>query len=112
MRQPPHRLPTILSEATMNTPRYPPGMKLYGDEKLRRDRQMVEAVRAQLDRFAHVCFPVSTYEPYVELAERMNRVTPGDHEKRTFFVNSGAEAVMGSPPPARIAHFDLAGSAA
>src|SRR5947199_153790 len=38
---------------------------------------VVEAVREQLDRFAHVCFPVSTYEPYVELAERLNRLTPG-----------------------------------
>ncbi|HKG33972.1 MAG TPA: aminotransferase class III-fold pyridoxal phosphate-dependent enzyme, partial [Gemmatimonadales bacterium] len=26
---------------------------------------VVEAVRSQLERFAHVCFPVSTYEPYV-----------------------------------------------
>lgn len=62
---------------------------------------VVDAVRAQLDRFAHVCFPVSTYEPYVELAERMNRVTPGDHEKRTFFVNSGAEAVENAVKVAR-----------
>jgi 4-aminobutyrate aminotransferase / (S)-3-amino-2-methylpropionate transaminase / 5-aminovalerate transaminase len=63
---------------------------------------VVAAVRAQLDRFAHVCFPVSTYEPYVELAERLNRVTPGDHEKRTFFVNSGAEAVENAVKVARV----------
>jgi 4-aminobutyrate aminotransferase/(S)-3-amino-2-methylpropionate transaminase len=62
---------------------------------------VVGAVRAQLDRFAHVCFPVSTYEPYVELAERLNRVTPGSHEKRTFFVNSGAEAVENAVKVAR-----------
>ncbi len=64
---------------------------------------VVEAVRTQLDRFAHVCFPVSTYEPYVELAERLNRITPGTHEKRTFFVNSGAEAVENAVKVAR--HF-------
>jgi 4-aminobutyrate aminotransferase/(S)-3-amino-2-methylpropionate transaminase len=64
---------------------------------------VVQAVREQLDRFAHVCFPVSTYEPYVELAERMNRITPGNHEKRTFFVNSGAEAVENAVKVAR--HF-------
>jgi 4-aminobutyrate aminotransferase / (S)-3-amino-2-methylpropionate transaminase / 5-aminovalerate transaminase len=64
---------------------------------------VVEAVKTQLDRFAHVCFPVSTYEPYVELAERMNRITPGTHEKRTFFVNSGAEAVENAIKVAR--HF-------
>ncbi len=62
---------------------------------------VVQAVREQLDRFAHVCFPVSTYEPYVELAERMNRITPGTHEKRTFFVNSGAEAVENAVKVAR-----------
>ena len=62
---------------------------------------VVEAVRAQLGRFAHVCFPVSTYEPYVELAERLNRLTPGTHEKRTFFVNSGAEAVENAVKVAR-----------
>ena len=62
---------------------------------------VVSAVRDQLDRFAHVCFPVSTYEPYVELAERLNRVTPGTHEKRTFFVNSGAEAVENAVKVAR-----------
>ncbi len=62
---------------------------------------VVQAVRAQLDRFAHVCFPVSSYEPYVELAERLNRITPGTHEKRTFFVNSGAEAVENAIKVAR-----------
>ncbi len=62
---------------------------------------VVEAVRAQLDRFAHVCFPVSTYEPYVALAERLNRLTPGSHDKRTFFVNSGAEAVENAVKVAR-----------
>ena len=62
---------------------------------------VVDAVRGQLDRFAHVCFPVSTYEPYVALAERLNRVTPGTHEKRTFFVNSGAEAVENAVKVAR-----------
>src|SRR5918999_6246033 len=62
---------------------------------------VVAAVRAQLDRFAHVCFPVSTYEPYVELAERLNRITPGDHPKRSFLVNSGAEAVENAVKVAR-----------
>lgn len=62
-----------------------------------------QAVRGQLDHFTHVCFPVSTYEPYVALAERLNRITPGDHEKRTFLVNSGAEAVENAIKVAR--HF-------
>jgi 4-aminobutyrate aminotransferase / (S)-3-amino-2-methylpropionate transaminase / 5-aminovalerate transaminase len=66
-----------------------------------RHEGVVRAVREQLDRFAHVCFPVSTYEPYVALAERLNRLTPGSHEKRSFFVNSGAEAVENAVKVAR-----------
>jgi len=66
-----------------------------------RHPSVVAAVRAQLDRFAHVCFPVSTYEPYVELAERLNEITPGDHPKRTFLLNSGAEAVENAVKVAR-----------
>ncbi len=68
-----------------------------------RNPRVVEAVRQQLDHFTHVCFPVSTYEPYVELAEKLNGLTPGEHEKRTFFVNSGAEAVENAVKAAR--HF-------
>jgi 4-aminobutyrate aminotransferase/(S)-3-amino-2-methylpropionate transaminase len=68
-----------------------------------RHPSVMAAVRDQLDRYAHVCFPVSTYEPYVELAERLNRITPGDHSKRTFFLNSGAEAVENAVKVAR--HF-------
>jgi 4-aminobutyrate aminotransferase/(S)-3-amino-2-methylpropionate transaminase len=68
-----------------------------------RHPSVVEAVQRQLEQFAHVCFPVSTYEPYVELAERLNRITPGDHPKRTFLLNSGAEAVENAVKVAR--HF-------
>ena len=64
---------------------------------------VVDAVRRQLERFAHVCFPVSTYEPYVQLAERLNRITPGTHPKKTFLLNSGAEAIENAVKVAR--HF-------
>jgi 4-aminobutyrate aminotransferase / (S)-3-amino-2-methylpropionate transaminase / 5-aminovalerate transaminase len=62
---------------------------------------VVAAVRAQLDRYLHLAFPVATYEPYVELAERMNGITPGSHDKRTLFVNSGAEGVENAVKAAR-----------
>ncbi len=65
--------------------------------------KVVAAIREQLEQFTHVCFPVSSYEAYVSLAEKLNRLTPGDHEKRTFFVNSGAEAVENAIKAAR--HF-------
>jgi len=41
----------------------------------------------------HTCFMVTPYEGYVAVAEALARVTPGDHEKRSVLVNSGAEAV-------------------
>ncbi|HTC25339.1 MAG TPA: 4-aminobutyrate--2-oxoglutarate transaminase [Gemmatimonadales bacterium] len=62
---------------------------------------VLEAVRDQLDRYLHVCFPVSSYEPYIALAERLNAITPGDHEKRTLLLNSGAEAVENAVKAAR-----------
>ena len=63
--------------------------------------RVVEAVSTQVARFTHTCFQVTPYESYVELAERLNRLTPGDHEKRSFFVNSGAEAVENAVKIAR-----------
>src|SRR5215213_2531012 len=66
-----------------------------------RHPSIVSAVRDQLDRYAHVCFPVSSYEPYVELAERLNQITPGEEAKRTFLLNSGAEAVENAIKVAR-----------
>jgi 4-aminobutyrate aminotransferase/(S)-3-amino-2-methylpropionate transaminase len=54
---------------------------------------VVEAAHEQLDRFTHTCFHVTMNEPYVALAERLNNLVPGDVERRTMLVNSGAEAV-------------------
>src|SRR5436190_22356161 len=53
---------------------------------------VVEAVRAQLDKFTHTCMHVTMSEPYIELAERLNALVPGPGPKQTIFVNSGAEA--------------------
>ncbi|HZQ70469.1 MAG TPA: 4-aminobutyrate--2-oxoglutarate transaminase [Terriglobales bacterium] len=55
--------------------------------------EVVHAVQQQLNRFLHTSFNVVPYESYVRLAERMNALTPGNFPKKTFFVNSGAEAV-------------------
>ncbi|MFB4307121.1 4-aminobutyrate--2-oxoglutarate transaminase [Actinomadura sp. GTD37] len=60
-------------------------------------------VKAQADRFTHTCFMVAPYESYVEVCENLNRVTPGGHEKRSFLVNSGAEAVENAVKIARYA---------
>lgn len=51
------------------------------------------AVAAQLERFSHTCYQVVPYEGYVALAEKLNRLTPGDHAKKTALFSTGAEAV-------------------
>ena len=55
--------------------------------------EVVAAAQRQLDLDTHTCFHVTANEPYIELAERLNALAPGDFEKRTLFANSGAEAV-------------------
>jgi 4-aminobutyrate aminotransferase/(S)-3-amino-2-methylpropionate transaminase len=46
---------------------------------------------------------VAPYESYVEVCEALNRLTPGDHEKRSILVSSGAEAVENAVKIARYA---------
>lgn len=54
--------------------------------------RVVEAVKAQADKFIHTCFHVVMYEEYVRLAERLNALAPIDGACKTAFFNSGAEA--------------------
>ena len=53
---------------------------------------VTEAVRAQLDKYLHLCFMVVNYEPYIELSKRLRPILPFERGKTAFF-NSGAEAV-------------------
>ncbi|WP_030438090.1 4-aminobutyrate--2-oxoglutarate transaminase [Actinoplanes subtropicus] len=57
------------------------------------DPGVVERVREQAGRFTHTCFMVTEYDGFVEVAAALNRLTPGDHEKRTALFTTGAEAV-------------------
>jgi 4-aminobutyrate aminotransferase / (S)-3-amino-2-methylpropionate transaminase / 5-aminovalerate transaminase len=66
-----------------------------------RNPRVLGALRTQLDAFLHLCFQVTGYESYVALAEKLNQVTPGKFAKKTFFVNSGAEAVENAVKIAR-----------
>ena len=63
--------------------------------------EVVAAAQRQLELDTHTCFHVTANEPYIELAERLNGLTPGDHEKKTMFANSGAEAVENAVKIAR-----------
>jgi 4-aminobutyrate aminotransferase / (S)-3-amino-2-methylpropionate transaminase / 5-aminovalerate transaminase len=64
-------------------------------------KPVVDAIKNQADRFLHPCALVTTYEPYLELAELLNELTPGDFPKKTLLANSGAEAVENSIKLAR-----------
>lgn len=59
------------------------------------------AIEQQLDRFTHTCFQVAMYEPYVRLAERLNRLVPGPSRKKTLLVTTGAEATENAVKIAR-----------
>ncbi len=63
--------------------------------------RVVEAVTEQVAQFTHTCFMVTPYESYVAVAEALNDITPGDHEKRSALFNSGAEAVENAVKIAR-----------
>jgi len=66
-----------------------------------RRKPVLAAIREQLDRFLHTCVQVTPYEGYIQLAEKMNAVTPGNFPKKTLFVNTGAEAVENAVKIAR-----------
>jgi len=61
---------------------------------------IVEAAKEQLDTFTHGCTYLHPHEPAARLAEKLAQVTPGDL-KKTFFANSGTEAVEGAVKLAR-----------
>ena len=64
--------------------------------------KVVEKAKNQLDDFTHTCFMVTPYEEYTAVCEKLNELTPGDHEKRSALFNSGAEAVENAVKIARV----------
>ncbi|MDU0346715.1 4-aminobutyrate--2-oxoglutarate transaminase [Microbacterium sp. KSW2-29] len=62
---------------------------------------VVKAVQEQVAAFTHTCFMISPYDSYVSVAEALNRLTPGDHAKKSALFNSGAEAVENAVKIAR-----------
>ncbi len=57
------------------------------------NKDVVDAMKEQLNKYTHICSLVATPEPYVELAELLNSLTPGNFPKKTLLANSGSEAV-------------------
>jgi len=68
-----------------------------------RHPKLMAAIEQQLGKFTHTCYQVVPYAQYVELAERINQLTPGKHAKKTAFFSSGAEAVENAIKIARAA---------
>ena len=62
---------------------------------------VMAAVREQMERFTHTCFQVLLYEPYVTLAERLNKLVPIDGAVKTAFFTTGAEATENAIKMAR-----------
>jgi len=65
--------------------------------------KVVAAIKDQAEKLIHTCFNVAAYEPYIELASKLNDLAPGDFAKLTMFANSGAEAVENALKIARYA---------
>jgi len=63
--------------------------------------RVVAAIREQVEAFLHTCFSVAPYEKYIELAEKLNALVPGNFPKKTLLVNTGAEAVENAVKIAR-----------
>lgn len=65
--------------------------------------EVVAAIQAQASRLIHFSALVGTYEPYIELAERINAAVPISGPCKTLFANSGAEGVENAIKIARAA---------
>ncbi|MEO6918050.1 MAG: 4-aminobutyrate--2-oxoglutarate transaminase [Collimonas sp.] len=68
-----------------------------------RHPKLIAAMQEQLGKFTHTAYQIVPYASYIELAERINAITPGDHAKKTTFFSTGAEAVENAVKIARVA---------
>ncbi len=55
--------------------------------------RVVDAIKRQAERFIHMSGTDFYYELQVRLAERLERIAPGESPKRVHYTNSGAESV-------------------
>lgn len=63
--------------------------------------RIVEAVTRQLQKFSHTCAMVTPYTSFVELAEQLVELAPGETDKKAIFLTTGAEAVENAIKVAR-----------
>ena len=65
--------------------------------------KVIAAVQAQMANFTHTCFQVLMYEPYIELAEKLNALAPISGPLKSVFFTTGAEATENAIKMARAA---------
>ncbi len=63
--------------------------------------RVVKAVIEQLGRLSHIAFQVAAYEPYISLAERLNRLIGKGEDYKSVLLTTGAEAVENAVKIAR-----------
>lgn len=66
-----------------------------------RHPKVMAAVEAQMARFTHTAFQVTAYEPYIELAEKLNARAPFAGPAKTIFFTTGGEALENAVKIAR-----------
>jgi len=66
-----------------------------------RHPKVMARIQKQLEGVVHSCFQVMPYEPYIELAEQLNKRAPIDGKAKTLFITTGAEAVENAVKIAR-----------
>ncbi len=54
---------------------------------------VVAAIKRQAETLIHTCFHIATYEPYVELCEKLAGLFPHGAHTKVMLTNTGAEAV-------------------
>lgn len=55
--------------------------------------EVIQAIKDQSEKYLHTMMNVVTHEPYIEIAETLNRIMPvRGEQKNTFIVNIGGEA--------------------
>ncbi|MGC3980366.1 MAG: 4-aminobutyrate--2-oxoglutarate transaminase [Steroidobacteraceae bacterium] len=65
--------------------------------------RIVAAVQRQMEQYAHAAFQVIGYQPYIELAEKLNALAPVAQPAKTILFSTGAEAVENAIKIARYA---------
>lgn len=55
--------------------------------------EVVTAIQKQAEKLIHSCFHVSTYEPYIELCEKLIDLFPHGKSTKAMLTNTGAESV-------------------